>query len=362
MLTSETVTTINVCQLIRMGRVAGGETECRCVATIKDVARAAGVSVSTVSRVINDSGYVHEDTAVRVRRALSQLQFTPSHLARGLVSGRTATVGLVVPDVANPFFADVARGTEDAAIAHKFSMMLCNTDWKPEQEQMYLEVLRSKRVDGVIVVGSRSPAQALMKSIGTLAHVLVEQTGSGRSSVVWADNERGGALATKHLLDTGCRRLVHITGPENSPSALARYRGFMQATTALKAHGSELQTLILPGDFRYEGGFQAGSQLFDTDFLADGVFAGNDLMAIGFIQAVKSRGMRVPKDISVIGYDNIAMAQYIAPRLTTIDQPSYDMGYAAFEMLYSQLQKSLEQPDSRKFDPVLVSRESTRSS
>lgn len=336
------------------------------MATIKDVARLAGVSVSTVSRVINQSGYVGAESHAKVLKAMEQLHFAPSDIARGLVSRKTSSIGLLIPDVANPFFSDVARGTEDAAIAEGFTIILCNSDWQLHRERMYLDLLRGKWVEGVIVVGSRSEERELTKAIGSLPFVLVDQRAtSGRSSSVWMNNERGGFVATQHLLDMGCRRVVHVTGPVDSPSAAAREVGFLQAVKAFsETSGERLEARRVPGDFRYDGGYRAALEWFGPESSADrrpdGIFAANDLMAIGIIQAAQSLGVHVPEDVSVIGYDNIAMAEYVAPKLTTVDQPGYRMGQAAFEMLHRRLQTGVNQQESQEFEPTLILRQSTR--
>jgi len=335
-----------------------GPNECDpTVATIKDVARLAGVSVSTVSRVMNESGYVGTDTRVKVQQAMVQLNFSPNDIARGLVSKKTASIGLLIPDVSNPFFADIARGTEDAAIAQGFSVILCNSDWQMDRERMYLDILRGKWVEGVVVAGSRSPEQVLLKAIGDLPFVMVDRRAVHQGNSVWMDNQRGAMVATEHLFNLGCRHLAHITGPEHSPSGQARHAGFIQA---VEASASVLQTQVMQGDFRVDGGYRAGLQLLQGQQRPDGIFAGNDLMAIGVIHAAQFLGLRVPQDVSVIGYDNIAMAQYVAPKLTTIDQPGYEMGKAAFEMLYRQLQSEQELSEDVEFEPTLVLRESTQ--
>lgn len=288
---------------------------------------------------------------------MMKLGFSPNGIARGLVSGKTASIGLLIPDVSNPFFSDIARGTEDAAIAQEYSVILCNSDWQMNRERMYLDILRTKWVEGVIVAGSRSPEQVFVDVIGNLPFVLVDRQSALIGPSVWMDNERGAIVATNHLLDIGCRSLAHITGPEHSPSGNARYAGFLKAVEAASPIPT---TQVIQGNFRYDGGYSAGLQLFQCGRFPDGIFAANDLMAIGVIQAAQSLGIQVPQDIAIIGYDNISMSKYIAPKLTTINQPGYEMGKAAFEVLFHRLQKLELLKQGVEFEPELVLRESTQ--
>ncbi|QSO51024.1 LacI family DNA-binding transcriptional regulator [Alicyclobacillus curvatus] len=325
------------------------------MATIKDVARMAGVSVSTVSRVINESGYSSPETRQKVLQCMQELGFSPNDVARGLVSGRTASIGLLIPDVSNPFFADIARGAEDAAIAQGYSLILCNSDWKMERERMYLDTLRSKRVEGVVVAGSRSEEDTLKKAIGTLPFVMVDRRAKKIGASVWIDNTQGAMAATEHLIDIGCKRIAHITGPELSPSSTARLEGFKRVVKQ-----ANVDYRIIEGDFRYAGGYEAGRQLFIGGSAPDGIFAANDLMAIAVIQVAQSLGIRVPEDVVVVGYDNIAMAEYVSPKLTTVEQPGYQMGTSGFELLYEQLVHPDTKVSDIEFTPRMILRESTR--
>lgn len=326
--------------------------------TIRDVARLAGVAVSTVSRVCNHSGYVHRETEKKVLQAMKDLDFNLNSIARSLASGRTSTVGLLIPDVANPYFADVARGTEDAAIRKGFSVILCNSDWQRDREMMYLRLLRSRWVDGIIVVGSRSSEETLKAELSEIPSVLVDRQASQiLCDSVWMDNEKGARLATDHLRELGCRSIAHIRGPIKSPSASARLRGFRIAIQDM----DPACVLIAKGDYRYQSGHDAGSHLLTLDAPPDGVFAGNDLMAFGFAQAAAHLGVRIPDDVKLVGYDNIAMAAFVSPPLTSIDQPSYEMGSAAFDMLYDRLYTDHDRliSSTREFEPELIIREST---
>lgn len=301
-----------------------------------------------------------ESAQARALKAMEELNFIPSHVARGLVSGKTATIGLLIPDVANPFFSDIARGIEDAAIARGYMTILCNSDWNLDREIMYIDILRSKWVDGVIIAGSRSDEEVVAKAVGTLPTVWVDRQNSDIKNSVWMDNEKGGRIATQHLLNLGCQYLIHVSGPEDSPSAKARRLGFEKAIVKGRTLNSSVTGELIQGNFRYEGGYEIGLSLLRSKNRPDGIFAANDLMAIGIIQAARSCGIDVPDELAVIGYDNIAMCEYVFPSLTTIAQPGYAMGRASFNLLRQQLGADGEmRTEQQEFEPKLILRGST---
>jgi LacI family transcriptional regulator len=328
----------------------------RPMATIKDVARLANVSVSTVSRVINQSGYVGKEFYDRVVWAMKELNYQPNAIARGLVSRKTATIGLIVPDVANPFFSDVARGVEDEAIANGYTVILCNTDWNLQREQMYVNLLQGKWVEGIVLVGSRTPEQEVVSLLNGLPIILADRKPTHLKSGVWTDNEVGAYLATKHLIEMGCRKIAHISGPEDSPSATARRAGFRQAIEEqVGVYGTVAQ-----GDFRYDGGYEAAIQLLSAEDVPDGIFAANDVMAIAVVQAANRKGIRIPEDVKLVGYDNIPMSEYVYPSITTVEQRGYDMGRTASKILIAQLDGRDDVSLTKEFEPTLLVRHSTR--
>lgn len=327
------------------------------VVTIKDVAQRVGVSVSTVSRVLNHSSYVSPETEQLVLKAIEELHFAPSQIARGFVNKKTSTIGLIIPDVSNPFFSDVARGVEDFAIGDGFATILCNSDWRSERESMYLDLLRGRWVEGVIIVGSRSSAGDLARAVGSVPYVLVERLMVGSGPSVWTDNRRGGALATSHLYEMGCRTFAHISGPPDSPSATERRKGFLDVMRRESVTSYE----VFEGDYRVQSGLEIGQRIFASGKAPDGIFAANDLMAIGVMQAAAQAGVRIPEDVAVVGYDNIATADYTSPSLTTIDQPGYEMGRVAFSILLKRLRDPHAATDEQiEFEPRLIARNSTR--
>jgi LacI family transcriptional regulator len=348
------VFTINCRPVPVQGQARSGQVTS--MATIKDVARLANVSVSTVSRVINNSGYVAKEVYDRVVAAMEQLNYRPNAIARGLVSRKTATIGLIIPDVANPFFSDIARGVEDEAIASGYTVILCNTDWKLEREQMYVNLLQGKWVEGIVLVGSRTPEQDLIRQLNGLPVILADRKPTHLQSAVWSDNEVGAYIATKHLIDIGCRKIAHISGPDDSPSAAARRAGFRKAVEEeVGVYGT-----IAPGDFRYDGGYEAAMKLFSTRDIPDGIFAANDMMAIAVVQAANRMGIRIPDDVKLVGYDNILMSEYVYPSITTVEQRGYDMGREASRILIARLDGRTDVEPSKEFEPSLLVRHSTR--
>ncbi|WP_067922866.1 LacI family DNA-binding transcriptional regulator [Alicyclobacillus shizuokensis] len=323
--------------------------------TIKDVAQLARVSVSTVSRVINQNGYVERDTYNRVVAAMETLNYKPNAVARGLVIRKTATLGLIVPDVANPFFSDVARGVEDEAIENGYTVILCNTDWQVTREDMYIQLLRGRWVEGAIIVGNRAAPEFLMHQLEDVPFILVDSRPNQIVNAVWSNNLVGGRMATQHLIDNGCYRIVHISGPEGSPSALARREGFYQAVLSAR----NVQVSVVSGDFRFDGGYQAAVDLLKCRPHPNGIFAANDMMAIAVIQAANEMGIRIPEDVMLVGYDDITMARCVYPSLTTVAQPAYDMGRTASKLLITQLKHGVSDLQHVEFKPELKLRKST---
>jgi LacI family transcriptional regulator len=328
------------------------------MATIKDVARIAGVSVSTVSRVINDNGYVSADKRQKVMNAMDILGFRPSNIARGLVSGKTYTIGLVIPDISNPFFPDIARGVEDEAIANNYNLILCNSDWKVEREHMYLSLLLEKRCEGVVLVGTRSLESDLLKVIGKMPFVSVDREMIQAGHSVWVDNEFGAYTATKHLYEVGYKRVVHISGPLSVSTAQARLAGYKQAVGEFGYHEPQ----IVESDFRTKGGHEAALRILEQqdNLRPDAIFAGNDLMAIGVLQACEKIGIKSGTELGVVGFDGIGAGAYTSPSLTTIFQPGYEMGRRACQLLLEEISNPSRRRIKEVFNFELLVRSSTQ--
>ena len=306
--------------------------------TIKDVARLADVSTATVSHVINETRYVSDELRARVLEAMETLDYRPNVLAQGLRGGETHTIGLVVPDNANPFFAEVSRAVEDVGFARGYSVILCNTGDDLERERAYIDVLVAKQVDGIIFIAAGDHHEHLdeltRRSVPlVLADRDVDLTDA---DVVLVNNERGGYEATKHLLDLGHRWIGCIAGPSEATPSADRVEGYVRALREARVPVED--AAIETGDFRYQGGEAAAERLLGGSERPTAIFACNDLMAIGALRAVRGAGLSVPHDISVVGYDDIPLASAMSPALTTVAQPVDQLGALSTELLLSRIE------------------------
>jgi len=330
------------------------------VATIKDVARLAGVSTTTVSHVINKTRYVSEELRARVLAAMEELNYRPNVLARGLRRGETKTIGLIVPDNSNPFFAEVARFVEDIGFENGYSVILCNSDGNLEKEAAYIDVLIAKQVDGVIFIAAGSKQEYLheLTEMGIPVVVADRDIPHTLADVVLVNNEQGGYDATRYLISLGHRRIGCITGPSDVTPSADRVQGYKRA---LKESGIPIQEeLIVPGDFRYQSGEQAMVQLLSLPEPPSAVFACNDVMAIGALRAIRNAGLHVPSDISIVGFDDIPLASAVSPALTTVAQPIVELATLAAKLLISRIQNNQEDRVGQRIvlDTKLVLRDS----
>jgi LacI family repressor for deo operon, udp, cdd, tsx, nupC, and nupG len=302
--------------------------------SIKDIARQAGVSHSTVSRALSDSPLVNTRTKARIRRLAGEMGYSPDAQARSLVKGRTLTFGVVVTTISDPFIAEVVQSIESTAHDHGYSVILASSNSEPKREIAAVAMLRSKRVDGVIVTSSRVGAVYLehLERIGAPV-VLInnnrEDSGPYTFSIT-VDNRHGGRLATQHLLEGGHKRIAYITGRDDHSSDAGRREGYCEA---LEAAGIGFdQALIQPGNGRSDGGQRALPALLELEDRPTAVFCYNDMTAIGLILAARQSGLRMPADLAVVGFDDIPIASFACPPLTTIAQPKHEMGKRAVEM------------------------------
>lgn len=330
------------------------------MATIKDVAERAGVSIATVSHVINKTRYVSEELQARVRQAMEELGYQPNAIARSLRRKETHTIGLIIPDNSNPFFAEVARGIEDFGFQNGYSVILCNSDGDLKKELAYIGVLTSKRVDGIVFIAATAKAEHIKPFLGEIPLVIVDRKMPDlEADSVLVDNFGGGYAATRHLIDLGHRKIGCITGPPDLAPSADRVAGYKQA---LKDHGLQpLDELIVEGDFRYQSGNEGMRRLLDLEPPPTAVFACNDVMAIGAMKAAQDQGLRVPEDIAIVGFDDITLASFTNPTLTSVKQPKYEMGKIALELLFQRISSSdLQGRQEIILDTTLVVRESTR--
>lgn len=326
--------------------------------TISDVARAAGVSIATVSRALNRAPRgVRAPVRRRVLKAAAALDYRPNALARGLLSQRTNTLALLMTDIANSYFAEVARGVEDACRKRGYSLFLCNTDRNRDTARHYLGVLREKRVDGVLVMAGGRPGPQPFEALpGQGVPVVVIGRFDIPVPAVRIDNRLGGREAAEHVLALGHRRIGAILGPRGSTTSLDMLAGYRDA---FRAHGVALDPAwILRGDARAPSGLRLAERLLRRPGRPTALLAVNDQTAMAAVRAALNLGLRVPQDVSIVGYDGIELASFMSPALTTLRLPLQQMGATAADLL---LRLCMQEPVEREvwFVPELAVREST---
>jgi len=327
-------------------------------ASIYDVARESKVSVFTVSAVINNKSHVGKKLRERVEEAIQRLNYRPNLVARSLAKQRTHTIGMIVSDIANPFFPMVVRGAEDAAQRQGYNLLLCNSDDTLEKEETQIELLLSKRVDGILLTkaaGDFSPALRQMIKQVNIPFVLVMRTYPKLTKdAVVSDDYQGAYDAVSHLARTGCRRIGLISGPLKISNAIARMQGFRDA---LQSQGLPLEkNLMVEGDYRIESGFRAGHALLSHR--PDGIYVANHLMTIGLLQAAEEMGLKCPNDFRLVSFDDYPWLGVFHPKLTTVELPKHQLGSEAVELLVRRIGGSTEKAVVRKLQPELRIRES----
>ncbi len=331
----------------------------RMAVTLKDIARVAGVNASTASRCLSGFQGVNEDTRKRILQIAADLNYRPNLVARGLVTGRSHTIALVISDIRNPFFAEVARGAEDAANAADCDLILCNTDFNPDKQTKYLRSLSEKRVDGILMNSVVSLRRAQLKQLADLRIPIVllnKPAVRTEFCTVSADNREGGRLAGAHLASLGHRAIAHITGPKQHGNLTDRLDGFLAALKAARVP----PPLVLHGQNSFLGGYELANIIFTAHPEITAIFAGNDAMAFGVARAAAERNLELPKDFSLIGFDDVELAQVVTPPLTTICAPKYEIGQVAVEALLKRVPRgAAHPPEQRLLGVKLVVRKST---
>jgi len=293
--------------------------------TIKDVAKKANVSVATVSRVINNKGYVHEETKVIVNKVIKDLNYMPNLIARSLSKKESNIIGVIVPHIGSPFYGELLEGIENSAISQGYKVMLCSTQDNKEREFEYLQILNQYNLQGAIIASNFYNVEELMKleiPIVTVDHILDERIPS-----ITADNMTGGRLAAQKLIQAGCKHFLHLRGPSFLLTVSERTMGFV---SELKKHGYKTETydfdLLFPdSDFIYN--------FLKNNPQIDGIFSGSDSLGITALYILQKLGRKVPDDVQIIGFDNINFSKVTIPSLTTISQPIRYMGAQALNTL-----------------------------
>ena len=300
-------------------------------ATIKDVAREAGVSVATVSRVLNDKGPVSEATRGRIRRVADRLRYSPHGAARSLITNRTAAIGVLLPDLYGEFFSELIRGIDLASRRRGYHLLVAGSHGDRAEVEAVLRATRG-RVDGVIVMSPDLDAPTLRANLAeTLPVVLLNCPGDGGFDSITIDNHGGARAIVRYLIGLGHRRIALVNGPERNFDAAERRRGYLDALQELP--GGPSADLEFAGDFSEEAGYRAGTEILALEHRPTAVFAANDGMAIGALSAFRDAGVRVPDDVSLAGFDDIPISRFTAPTLSSVRVPIADLGSLAIARL-----------------------------
>lgn len=328
------------------------------MATVKDVADLAGVSTATVSRVLNNYPQVADKTRSKVLWAMEELGYQPSRVARRLRMEATQILGLIISDIANPFFTSVVRGIENVAYANQYSLLLCNSDEDPARESLYVDVLQAERVAGIII----SPADENSTSCKRLLRNDVPIVAMDRRlrqfdvDTVLVDNVKGAYQATSHLIRLGHRRIGLIGGPSRITTGRERQEGYEKA---LSEHGLELdQGLIKIGDFKQDSGYQRACELLEMDDPPTAIFTANNLMTLGALNAIHEKGLNIPRDMAIVGFDDMPWAPSLDPPLTAVAQPTHELGCTAANLLLQRIADKDREIVEMKLEPTLIIRDS----
>jgi DNA-binding LacI/PurR family transcriptional regulator len=327
--------------------------------TIKDVAQACGVAPSTVSNALSGKAYVRARTREQVAAAAERLGYRASSLARGLRLQRTWTVGVLLADIANPFFPDLVRGMEDVLWAKHYNLMLCNTDYDKEKATAYLRHLLDKRLDGLILASTAadSPDVALLREHGVPFVMLNRRHRTLATDYVGIDNRRGTAAAVTHLAELGHERIAFIRGPQDSSAAEDRFSGYLDEMRRRFAVFDS--RLVAPGDYSIDAGRRACGRFLALDRPPTAIVSANDFMAIGAMAVLRERGLSVPRDMSVTGFDDIYVSALPWIDLTTLRPHSRELGAHAAQVLLARIDKTADGPADIVLPPTLVERGTT---
>ncbi|MFJ5713042.1 LacI family DNA-binding transcriptional regulator [Neobacillus sp. NPDC093127] len=330
--------------------------------TIKDISREAGVSTASVSKVLNgDYRNVSEETKNKILRIAKELKYRPNRLARGLVKNRTNIIGLIVSDITNPYFAELAKGIENRADKAGYKLILCNTDEDEEKERSYINVILEYNLDGVIITGSeKSTSNSSIEELQyyNIPYVSIDREQGDEDYRVYVGNLEGSYNATAHIIERGHTKIAFIGGAGMSGSRNLRLEGYLKALTEYGIEPDD--SLIKIGNYHQETGYDYNKLLIEKGSEFTAIVCGNDLIAFGALNAIKDNGLKCPDDISLIGYDDIYLTELTDPKLTTIKQPSAEIGNYAMEVLLKLMKTDPVEEKVKCFVPYLVERDSVK--
>jgi LacI family transcriptional regulator len=308
--------------------------------TIYDVAREAGVSMATVSRVVNGNPNVKPTTRKKVLEAIEKLGYRPNAVARGLASKRTTTVGVIIPDISSIFFAELARGIEDIATMYKYNIILCNSDQNKDKEIHLINTLLEKQVDGIVFMGGQITEDHVEEFKRSPVPIVLSATIDQKKEFpsVNINYEQAAYDAVKFLIDNGHRKIAMLTGSLEDPvNGYQKYSGYRKALE--EATISFTEDYVVVGDYTYDSGIEAMEKFLELNERPTAIFTGTDEMALGIIHGAQDRGLSVPEDIEVIGFDNTRLAAMVRPTLTSVVQPMYDIGAVSMRLLTKYMNK-----------------------
>lgn len=325
------------------------------MATIREVAQLAGVSPSTVSRVMNGTANVDKEKKERVLAAIGKTSFQPNELARALYKKSSKIIGLIVPNIENPFFSELAGVIEETAFGYGFRLLLCNSNNDTEKEQVNINMLSQMKADGIILI-TNSGYTSQMIADCTLPVVIVDRhvPDTGEIAFIESDHYSGGKLATQCLAGCGCRKIICLRGPQKFTSGVLRFRGYQDVC---REYGIEER--FIDCEYSFASGKKAAEKMLEVFPDAEGVVAANDMVALSAYKVFRSRGIRVPEDIQIVGFDDIGFSTLVSPEVTTVRQPVREMGRRAVDIIY-QFGSGQAFDKESIFEVQLVERETTR--
>lgn len=330
--------------------------------TIKQVAKLAGVSTATVSMIVNkNDDRISQATREKVLSVIEEYRYIPNRVASSMRTKKTKAIGLIIPDITNPFFPILARGIEDFVNKEGYTLILCNSDNNIEKEELYVEMLQEKRVDGIIFTASSARSKvgsSLKKSEIPIIIIEGDIEELKMKASVTVDNEQGAFEAVQYLISRGYKNIIYLSGSMLSKTVQDRYKGYLRAhkESKLKVPTNHL----FEGNYSIESGYSSALTVLKSNIAFDGLFCGNDLIAIGAMKALKENHFDIPNSIGVVGYDDINMATIISPSLTTVKQPIYEMGHNAADLLIKMIKgEEISNPECI-LETKLMIRDSTR--
>lgn len=325
------------------------------MATIREVAKLAGVSPATVSRVMNGTANVDDEKRNRVLSAIEKTGFQPNQLARALFKNSSGLVGLIVPNIDNPFFSELARIIEEEAFNRGYHIVLCSSGNNTDKEQSNIRMLSQMKADGIILITNGEHTEQMLQEVD-MPVVVVDRhmTDGGEIAFIESDHYRGGLLATQHLYDCGCKNIVCLRGPQEFASGRLRFKGYKDVCKKYK-----LTEMYIDTEYSYESGLKSAELLLEKYPDVDGIVAANDIVAISTYKVLKSNGKRIPEDIQLVGFDDIRFSSLMTPELSTIRQPVSKMGKLAVDIICNYAE---DKPYEKEYilDVELIQRETTR--